>query len=327
MVKLVLVLALLVLGAVASPVRADNANLVAARAAIEAVKYDEAQASLVAALQDGGNSPAAVQEIYRLSASVAAVLGRRPVAEQYYQRWLALDPNATVSTDLGPKLREPFISAQAYMNAHGRLQVKATRRTDVEIDVVVEADPLAMAVAIALEPAAPGGRTAITADHHATVTAPAGAQVTQVVVLDEFGNHLLVVDIAAHPVPDLVKPRPAPAPVAPRAPSIVRSWRLWAISAGALVTVGLYFGLRADADQLDLETLTEDGGARYYTDFVDTRDRRDRNTWIANGAFIAGGACAITSAVMFVLRPRRTTPEISAIAQPGGGAVSVRWAY
>lgn len=105
--------------ALAAPARADSSKLAQARQAIAEVRYTEAQGLLVAALQEGGNSPAAVAEIYQLSARAAAVLREPDLAQQYYCRWLALDPDARLPDGEAPKLRERFVAAQAYMAAHG----------------------------------------------------------------------------------------------------------------------------------------------------------------------------------------------------------------
>ena len=97
----------------AGSARGDTAKLARARQAIETLQYDTAQKLLIDALDDGANSPADVAEIYRLSASTAVVLESGDVAEQYYRRWLALDPTASLSSDLAPKIRDPFVRAQA----------------------------------------------------------------------------------------------------------------------------------------------------------------------------------------------------------------------
>ena len=123
------------LGLAAVPVRADSPHLAEARRAVEAVDYDAARRLLVDALHDGGNSLAAVREIYRLSARAAVVLDQRELAEQYYRRWLAIDPDAALPDDTAPKLREPFVAAQAYSAAHGRLRATARRTQAGEIDV------------------------------------------------------------------------------------------------------------------------------------------------------------------------------------------------
>src|SRR5687768_13628519 len=84
----------------AAPAFESSATLLArARAAIEAVRYDEAEPLLDRALRAGQGSPAAITEIYQLSAQAAIVLGNREAATRFYRHWLALDPRAALPTD------------------------------------------------------------------------------------------------------------------------------------------------------------------------------------------------------------------------------------
>ncbi|MCP6280625.1 hypothetical protein NL459_28785, partial [Klebsiella pneumoniae] len=80
---------------------------------------------LVEALKQGGNRPEELVEIYRLSGATAAVLGPPELAEQYYRRMLALAPDAVLPPDASPRLREPFVAAQAYMAAQQRFDARA----------------------------------------------------------------------------------------------------------------------------------------------------------------------------------------------------------
>lgn len=161
----------------AAPAWADSPRLEQARRAVEAVDYETAQRLLLEALRDGDNSPAAVGEIYRLSARAAVVLGQRDLAEQYYRRWLAIDAGAALPADTAPKLREPFIAAQAYIAAHGRLVARAQRLPGGELEVELIADPLAMArAAIVLDAIpAPGFAAAPTSSTRSAAPPPPSA--------------------------------------------------------------------------------------------------------------------------------------------------------
>jgi hypothetical protein len=178
-----------------APARADSPKLADARRAVEAVDYDAARRLLLEALRDGGNSPAAVGEIYRLLARAAVVLDDRNVAEQYYRRWLAIDPAAALPADAAPKLREPFIAAQSYIAAHGRLLARAQRAPTGEIDVEIVADPLAMARAARALDSAPSAPSPFGSDRRARL--PSGARVA---ILDDNGNRLLELEPSAAPV-------------------------------------------------------------------------------------------------------------------------------
>ena len=230
---------------------ADSAKLGDARAAIAHVHYDDAQRLLAAALQEGGNSPRAVCELYELSASTAIVLGHREVGEQYYRRWLALEPTATLSADVSPKLRDAFDAARAYITAHGALVVSATRTPGGAIDVAVSSDPLAMVAAIA---SSSGERVPVGPDHHARL-----ASGDLVIALDALGNHLVELAPAAAPAstpaplpaPHVESPAVSPAlpppPATPAERPIARRWTTWAIpTVVALTGAAICLGFAID---------------------------------------------------------------------------------
>lgn len=204
-------LAVLALLAFAAPAHADSPKLDQARKAIDDVRFDEAQRLLVGALNDGGNSTAAVREIYRLSASTALVLGQREVGEQYYRRWLALDAGAAVGADVAPKLREPFEAAQAYIAAHGRLTATATWRSATELEVSVS-EPFTMAASAMT---AGGQPVALSTEHRARLS-PSGTSPVTVVIVDDHANHLLELQTAP---PARQEPIPAAAVPVPSVPA------------------------------------------------------------------------------------------------------------
>jgi hypothetical protein len=287
--------------------RAENPKLAEARTAIEQVRYDQAQRLLVEALQAGGNSPADVVEIYRLSASTAVVLNQADVGEQYYRRWLALDPQATLSSDIAPTLREPFVAAQAYMRAKGHLDVRVARRTATEIDVVVESDPLTMVTAIALAGDKP---VPLGVDRHVRLVAHGNAPLT-IVALDELGNHLREL-----PVGEVVGAPPTE-PVATRPLPLWRRWYVWALPAAVCGIASVALG--AIAQDLDGEIEARLPQRPFYDDIEQLRTRRDANATAANAAGITAGALAAVAVVVYVTRPKSTVVAPTA----GSGAVGV----
>jgi len=290
------------LGLAAAPVRADSPHLAEARRAVEAVDYDAARRLLVDALGDGDNSPAAMREIYRLSARAAVVLDQRELAEQYYRRWLAIDPDAALPDDTAPKLREPFVAAQAYVAAHGRLQASA-RRTPAgeggeEIDVELVADPLAMAhAAAALGPAGPTAapaRVVFGADRRVRL---AGAP--RVAIVDERGNHLLELEpaVAAAAPPSATPAAPAPPESPDPGPPWTRRWLTWAIPTGAFALGAAGFGIASIASYSHAHTIAADSGRYYLINAQDNAGRGRTFVWITIGAGAAAVACAIPMAI------------------------------
>lgn len=307
------------LGLAVAPARADSAHLAEARRAIEAVDYEAARHLLVEALGDGDNSPAAMREIYRLSARAAVVLDQRELAEQFYRRWLAIDPDAALPDDTAPKLREPFVAAQAYIAAHGRLQVTARRTASGEIDVELIADPLAMAHAAAAVPAGSGAVAPAAAS-----SAPVGfgaerrahlAAGARIAILDDRGNHLVELD----PEPVALAARPAPAsPDEEASPPWTRRWLTWAIPTGvfALGTVG--FGVAAIASYAHAQTITANSGRYHLSDAQDSVDRGRQFVWITIGVGAATAACAIPAAIYLARDIRHPRVVVAPTVAPGG---------
>ena len=305
---------LVVLACCATHAHAENKNLVAARKAIEEVRYDEAQPLLAAALQAGGNSPNDVIELYRLSASTATVLGQPEIAEQFYRRWLALVPDATLPDTVAPKLRAPFERARAAMAGRGRIAV-AVRRSGHAIDVVVESDPLAMVVGAAIEAEAPLAPKPFVARAVRFVDVDPAADVA-ITILDEHDNHLLSVQAPAQAAT-------AQADSESGTPWY-RNYLVWAVPAVAFGGVGVGFGIAANGAQREIDELQPD--EHFASELDAAHERRDRYALIANIGFIAGGACAVTAVIMAIVRPRANVSIAAAPSATGTMfVISHRW--
>jgi len=321
----------LVIGlAAAGPARGDSPKLAQARQAVAAVDYDEARRLLVEALHDGDNSPAALGEIYRLSARAAVVQGQPELAEQFYRRWLAIDPDAALPGDTAPKLREPFVAAQAYIAAHGRLLARAQRAATGELDVELSADPLVMARAAAVielapsipRPGLPPRRSsAVAFGDGRHVRLPAGDRVA---ILDEDGNHLVELGVAASP------PGAAPATAAPPSPEArpwPRRWLTWAIPTGAFALVGAGFGVAAIASYGRAQMIAGSSG-QYFQSDADDNVRRGRTfAWITAGAGGLAIACAIPAAIYLVQQRREAARVVVPTAGHGRIGLAVAGAF
>ena len=275
--------------AIAGTAAADNPKLDAARAALDAVHFPEAQRLLGEALAHGGNSPSDVREIYRLAAKAEAALGHPDVAEQFYRRWLVLDPHASLGAGDSPKLQAPFAAARAYVQANGGLLVRVEHTTDVEVSIV--SDPLAMAAAVArdAEPAVP-----FAADRHAHLADGPGA----IAVLDDRGNHLTEVV----PAPAAVAPpREYPPPIEPPRPS---GWKVWAVGAGAFTAVAIGFGAAALAFNNEASSGASNSGAHFLSDVETDRDRARLFAYMSGGAFAIGIGLAIPAVHYYPSRLR-----------------------
>lgn len=292
--------------------RADSPKLAQARAAIDAVHFEDAQRLLVEALAEGGNGVMAVRQIYELSANVAGVLGQRDVAEQYYRRWLALDPQAKLGDDVPPKLADAFVAARAYMAAHGRL-VASARRTAAGVEVTIEADPLAMAASANGNPF--GG------DRRALVSGE------RVAILDEHRNELLVIQVGPEPTPGAVATALDTPALTPSArPPFVKRWQTWAVASSTVLLAGAIWGIVALSENQALAADRDKSGTLFFSDYQHRVHTMQRNAVISLSLVGAGALIGIPAAVLYV-RSRRPS-ELSRLAivpVPGGAAVIGRF--
>jgi hypothetical protein len=304
----------------------DNASLVAARRAVEDVRYDDARRLLVEALRRGTSTAAELREIYRLSAATAQVLGQRDLAEQYYRRLLAIEPDATLPADASPKLRAPFVAAQAYMAAQGRLVLRAGRSSarggGGKLAVAIVSDPLHMVSGVAaIADGAPlPAQTLSAAQPEVALDAP--ASVREVVALDEYGNALL--SVAVEPAPDAAAAPPPPSvdePRAPRTPLPLR-WQTWAIPAGVLAGAGIGFAIDGRLAEGRLDDIVAADAMHFFDEAERERTRYRRSTIIADVSLAAAGVLAVTSAAVYLLRPA-SRAAVTARIDRGGGLVAV----
>jgi hypothetical protein len=298
----------------------DNADLAAARRAVEDVRYDDARRLLVEALRRGTSTAAELREIYRLSAQAAQVLGQGDLAEQYYRRLLALEPDATLPADASPRLRAPFVAAQAYMAAQGRLALRAEHRGG-KVLVSIVSDPLHMV----------GGVTAIVggarlpvqrlsaARPEASLDAPAEVRALgEVIALDEHGNALAAIEVVAAPAAPTA---PAAKPRAARTP-LARRWQTWAIPAAVLAGAGVGFAIDGARAKARLDGILADDTMHFFDEAERERLRYRRSTLIADASLGVAGALAVASAVVYLTRPA-SRPVVTARVGPGGAAVAV----
>ena len=290
----------------ASRARADSPRLAEARRAVDAVAYDDAQRLLVAALQDGDNAPAALGEIYELSARTAVVLDHPELAEQFYRRWLAIDPGAALPSDSAPKLRTRFEAAQAYIAGHGHLTARAVR-ADGGIVVTVTLDPLHLTRAARALDVLDAAPIALGAD--GIVRLP---DAHRIALLDDAGNHLRELEVAPE--------RPVPAP--PERPWL-RRWSTWAVPTGVFGALSVGLGLAARGAQHDAEARVARSGVFHKADVDADVDRARTFGWLTAGSAALTVACAIPTVVWLARRHTRSDVAVIPLAAPAMLGVSL----
>lgn len=319
--------ALGLVAALACTAHADSGKLEQARQALEAVRYDDAQHLLVAAIAEGTSTPAMLREIYKLSASTAVVLGQADAGEQYYRRWLALDPTAALGADVSPKLRAPFDAAKAYIAAHGRFEVTASRISVRELELAVLSDPLAMARGVKLEG---GGTVPFSAERRVRLTTE-NAGTVHAIVVDEYGNGLTELDVAAPvitvipPVPDPLPPAANHPPPDPGRPAHLHTAALygWGLPCLLFLGTGTAFTVAAFYEHAQVGDILDDSKNHTYADLNDRRHLR--NTFTALGAtFVGVGALLlIPTGIYLSKRTHGRAAERTVTPFVGGGAAGL----
>jgi len=305
--------------------RADAPELAEARKAIDDVRYDDAQRLLIAALEAGGNSPAAVRDIYKLLGASAVALGKTDDAEKYYRAWIVIYPKASLDAGASPKLREPFDAAKSHVVANGGHLSVSGMFTETDVMVFVHTDPIDVATAVkhvgSTEPATP-----IDENHQAILKG-----LGDFVVLDRYGNVLLdpvtptsFAELERAETPYLIRNQPRPEPIAQPKRRFGTTFYALAIPTGVLLATGIGFGTASIVYNSKVHIAIDDSAANYYTDVL---DQQKRVTLFWKLSAIVGGAglvLAIPTAIVY-LRSRETTVVPFVDANGAGAAIAGRF--
>jgi len=106
----------------------------------DALEFDAA----AAAFQDSLREPGTREERLRAYKGLAlseAFMGQAKQAQARFEELLTLDPDASVSGALGPKIRKPFNAARKKMRGKPRAELKVARRQDGQVEAVLEPVP------------------------------------------------------------------------------------------------------------------------------------------------------------------------------------------
>nr|MDQ3037434.1 tetratricopeptide repeat protein [Myxococcota bacterium] len=176
--------------------------LQAAEQAYVEVDFERTLEHASAALQAGGHSPDRLARIYQLLGVSAAALGDPDGARDFFERMLAIDPDATLDDTVPPRLRAPFLEARGVVSARTDelgAQVGIARTEGGAVRVALT-DPFGMARMVRVHARLEGGAeyTSAEAESGAEVLMPLpGADTADrveywVEVLDPYGNQLAI---------------------------------------------------------------------------------------------------------------------------------------
>ena len=232
--------------------------LTAAEQAYTDVDFERTLEHAGTALQAGGQAPDRLVRIYQLLGVSAAALGDQDGARDFFQRMLAIDPDATLDDTVPPRLRAPYLEARGIVGARPeRLGVEVgIDRAESAVRVELT-DPFQMARTVRVHARLEGQVefTSTESEAMAEVVAPLpGADTADrieywIELLDPYGNRLASVgtEFAPRTVGRVAVVGAAPGAGATTEPtaatdegggSIVEDPLFWIITGGAVLVVG-----------------------------------------------------------------------------------------
>jgi hypothetical protein len=143
----------------AGPSLAGNPELAKAEKLYEAFKYPEAEKALVKALALPDNDRATVVRIWALRGIVDATQGKKSAVE-HFRRLVAIDPEHSLSRDLGPRILQPFYEAKARLDETPAIKLEATATLTTsgqQLKVAVKNDTFGLGATLRFFWRAPGG--------------------------------------------------------------------------------------------------------------------------------------------------------------------------
>lgn len=120
----------------------EERALVRAEKLFDALEFDAASAAFQDALREPGTREERLRAYKGLALS-EAFMGQSKRAQAHFEELLAIDPEAEVSSALGPKVRKPFNAARKRVKQRSLLRavLKVMRREDGQVEAVLEQGP------------------------------------------------------------------------------------------------------------------------------------------------------------------------------------------
>jgi hypothetical protein len=291
--------------AIAAPALADDLD--DAHAAEAALDYDKALAIIERVLAAGGATyPDRFVELHLYAGTLAAGVGRIPVAEDHFARALAVKPSATLPEGTSPKLVGPLDTVHR-RNVPLRLSVIAV---DNAVSFLVDSDALGLVRGIELVITdASGARKTLVEAGGLRLAVPAGATAIEVAALDAHGNRVFKGVPPAQLA--VIKPPPMQSIIENTRPGVGARWSTWAVATGVVLGAGVFSAWRFNIAQNDWDTMRAQPDMHDYSDLTAVEDRGRRWGLTANIAFGVAVATGITSFVLYY-RQRNSRVLVSA---------------
>ena len=288
----------------AKPATESSTKIEQAKKQIEQLDYSGAQDLLFQVVQSGQATSEELAQAYFSLGVIEAALGNDVEATDSFYLALMIQPALLFPEGGSPKIRERLNAARSRVTEVGVLQARAAVKGGV-LDVHIDNDPLKLVKRVDVTMTREGGDsgkvTLEKGDMRAEVES--GVKTIQVVLFDEAGNQLKVLDV------DPAAGAGGGAEAVGTPPSIWASWGLWAGVAGALAVGGTYFIMEAGSLDDDIQAAV-DAPNPNQAEIQRLQDNQDRVGLYGVIGLSMAGAAAVTSGALLLFggddKPEKT---------------------
>ncbi len=282
-----------------SPAEGDqSAKLEQAIKHVEQLNYTDARQLLFDIVRSGNATAEQLAQGYFNLGLVEAALDNAVESTDSFYIALMLQPSLLFPEGGSPKIRERLNEARSRVTEVGVLEVRAVVAGGV-LDVHVDNDPLQLVKRVEVLMTRSGGEVGKAALDKNALRAEVepGLKSIQVVLRDETGNQLKVLEVD----PAGAKPAAGAQPSeAAQAPSVWTKWGLWAGVAGALALGSTYFIMESSDLAADIDA-AEDEPEPDSAEIARLEDNRDRVGLYGVVGFSLAGAAALTAGTLLIL--------------------------
>jgi hypothetical protein len=294
---------------------------------VEQLSYQEAQQSLFDVVRSGQATPEQLAQAYFNLGIVEAALDNEVESTDSFYLALMLQPALLFPEGGSPKIRARLNEARSRVTEVGVLEARASVKSGV-LEVHLDNDPLKLVRRIEVlmtRGDGDSGKVELKKNDLRAEVEP-GVKTIQVVLYDEAGNQLKVVD-----VDPTEKAAAGAASSVPASASVWQSWGLWAGVAGALALGGGYFIM--ESGNLNEEIDEARGEPAPDVEIARLEDERDRvGTYGVIGLSMAGAA-AVTAGALLLFggdgdaadASKETSTEASLVPSLGRRQVGARF--
>lgn len=309
------------------PPSPEGAKLEQAGKMLEELNYTEAQQLSFEVVKSGNATPDQLAQAYFNIGVIESALDNEIEATDSFYLALMLKPDLLFPEGGSPKIRQRLNEARSRVTEVGVLEARARLEGGV-LNVQLVNDPLQLVRRVEVMMTREGGEVGkATLERDAMrVEVESGVQSIRVVMYDEAGNQLKVVDV------DPAKASEENAKVAATtgSPSVWGNWGLWAGVAGALALGGTYFVMESGSLQGEIDD--ERGAAAPNNARIgQLEDKRDQVGLYGVVGLSLAGAAAVTAGALLLFggddgeAKQEAAPEAAFIPSVAPGHVGARF--